>query len=394
MTRTHYPVLGGISLSHFLNDTMQSVMIASYPLFKSGLALSFAQIGMITLAFQFSASLLQPLIGWYTDRHPKPFSLALGMACTLAGLLALSQAASFSVLLLAAALVGAGSAVFHPEASRVARMASGGRHGLAQSIFQVGGNAGTAAGPLLAAWIVLPRGQESLAGFAVLALLAMLVLTGVGLWYREQHRRPKPVVTTQGHGLGRRRVRGALAVLLALMFSKFFYTASIGSFLIFYLITHYGVDAETAQYHLFYFLAAVAAGTLLGGPIGDRIGRRAVIRLSILGVAPFALALPYVGLEVSALLSVVIGFLLASAFPAMVVYAQELLPGRVGAVSGLFFGLAFGLAGIGAALIGQLADLWGIEAVYRLCAFLPLLGLLAVLLPDLRRLPEPAQVPA
>jgi len=382
--RTAYKILGAISFSHFLNDTMQSLMLAVYPLFKSGFGLSFGQIGLITLAFQFTASLLQPLVGAYTDRHPKPFSLVLGMGCTLVGLLALSQAATFPMLLLAAALVGTGSAVFHPEASRVARMASGGKHGLAQSIFQVGGNAGAAFGPLLAAWIVLPNGQASLALFSLLALLAMIVLAGVGVWYRDRHRKPKPAAAPVHHGLPRRRVVATLAVLLALMFSKFFYLASIGSYLIFYLMQNYGIDTRTAQYHLFYFLFAVAAGTLLGGPIGDRIGRKRVIWLSILGVAPFTLALPYVGLAASAALTLVIGFMLASAFPAMVVYAQELMPGKVGTVSGLFFGLAFGLAGIGAAVLGQLADSWGIDAVYKLCSFLPLIGLLAVFLPDLR----------
>lgn len=381
---TVFSVLAAISFSHFLNDTMQSVMLASYPLFKSGLGLSFTQIGLITLAFQFTASLLQPLVGLYTDRHPQPFSLAVGMGCTLVGLLTLSQASSFPVLLLAAALVGTGSSVFHPEASRIARMASGGRHGLAQSIFQVGGNAGSAVGPLLVAWIVLPNGQRSLALFALMALLAMIVLGGVGVWYRNQHRKPGPAIDATDLALPRGRIMTTLGVLLALMFSKFFYMASISSYLIFYLIEHYGVDTRTAQYHLFYFLFAVAAGTLLGGPIGDRIGRRKVIWLSILGVAPFTLALPYVGLGTSAVLTLLIGFMLASAFPAMVVYGQELLPGKTGTISGLFFGLAFGLAGIGAALMGVLADRWGIETVYRLCAFLPLIGLLAVFLPDLR----------
>ncbi len=382
--RTAFKVLGAISFSHFLNDTIQSLMIASYPLFKSELHLNFAQVGLITLAFQFTASLLQPLVGAYTDRHPKPFSLALGMGFTLAGLLLLSQAATFPLLLAAAALIGSGSSIFHPEASRVARMASGGRHGLAQSIFQVGGNAGAAFGPLLAAWVVLPHGQTSLAVFSLFALLAMIVLAGVGVWYRDQRRKPKKAVPAAGHDLPRGRVLRTLAVLMALMFSKFFYLASISSYLIFYLMQHYGIGAKEAQYHLFYFLFAVAAGTLLGGPIGDRIGRKRVIWLSILGVAPFTLALPYVGLAASAGLMLIIGFVLASAFPAMVVYAQELMPGKVGTVSGLFFGLAFGLAGIGAAVLGGLADRWGIETVYVLCSFLPLIGLLAVLLPDLR----------
>ncbi|MDX9767677.1 MAG: MFS transporter [Ectothiorhodospiraceae bacterium] len=392
--RTAFKVLGAISFTHFLNDTIQSLMIAIYPLFKAGFHLSFAQIGLITFAFQFTASLLQPLVGHYTDRRPQPFSLAMGMACTLMGLLLLSMAWSYPVLLLAAALVGTGSAVFHPEASRVARMASGGRHGLAQSIFQVGGNTGAAVGPLLAAWIVLPNGQRSIALFSLLALLAMVVLAGIGVWYHHQHRQPKKVAAPTAPNLPRGRIMMTLGVLLALLFSKFFYLASINSFLIFYLMDHYQLDTREAQYHLFYFMAAVAAGTLLGGPIGDRIGRRQVIWLSILGVAPFTLALPYVGLGASAVLTVIIGFLLASAFPAMVVYAQELIPGRVGTISGLFFGLAFGLAGIGAALLGQLADRWGIDMVYGLCSFLPLIGLLAVFLPDLRVARTPAVVGA
>jgi len=383
--RTAFRVLGAISFSHFLNDTMQSLLIASYPLFKSGFNLSFAQIGLITLAFQFTASLLQPIVGAYTDRHPKPFSLALGMGFTLTGLLLLSMASTFHVLLLAAALVGSGSSIFHPEASRVARMASGGRHGLAQSIFQVGGNAGAAFGPLLAAWIVLPHGQKSLALFSLIALLGMIVLTGVGFWYRQQHRKPKKAAPAGASDLPRGIVLRTLAVLMALMFSKFFYLASISSYLIFYLMQHYHIETRAAQYHLFYFLFAVAAGTLLGGPIGDRIGRKQVIWMSILGVAPFTLALPYVGLGTSAVLTMIIGFMLASAFPAMIVYAQELVPGKVGTISGMFFGLAFGLAGIGAAVLGEVADHWGIVTVYKLCSYLPLIGLLAMFLPDLHR---------
>ena len=384
-----YRILGAISFSHFLNDTIQSLMLAIYPLFKSGLGLSFAQIGLITLAFQCTASLLQPVVGFYTDRRPLPFSLALGMGCTLSGLLLLSLAANFPTILLAAALVGTGSAVFHPESARVARLASGGRHGLAQSIFQVGGNAGSATGPLLAAWIVLPHGQRSIAVFSLIALLALIVLTGIGRWYRQQQRQPAKVPLSSGHAMSHRHVLRTLAVLLALIFSKFFYLASINSYLIFYLMHQYGLDTQTAQYHLFYFLASVAAGALLGGPIGDRIGRKRVIWISILGIAPFTLALPYVGPGLSVVLSMIIGFMLASAFPAILVYAQELFPARIGTVSGLFFGLAFGLAGIGAAVLGQLADALGIVAVYRLCAFLPLLGLLAVFLPDLRH-PAPA----
>ena len=382
---TAFKILGAISFSHFLNDTIQSLMLAIYPLFKSDFHLSFAQIGLITLAFQFTASLLQPLVGYYTDRHPKPFSLVLGMGCTLLGLLTLSLASSFPMVLIAAAMVGTGSSIFHPESARVARMASGGRHGLAQSIFQVGGYAGAAMGPLLAAWIVLPHGQRSIAFFSLLALIAMIVLTGVGFWYRHHQAKPKKAAVAAVQTLPRRKVLTTLAVLLALIFSKFFYMASINSYLIFYLIQRYGISTQEAQYHLFYFLFSVAAGTLLGGPIGDRIGRRQVIWVSILGVAPFTLALPYVDLNSSVALTMIIGFMLSSAFPAILVYAQELFPGRIGMISGLFFGLAFGLAGIGAAVLGQLADLWGVAAVYKLCSFLPLIGLLAVFLPNIRR---------
>lgn len=380
-----FRVLGAISFSHFLNDTIQSLMLAIYPLFKTDFHLSFAQIGLITLTFQFTASLLQPVVGYYTDRHPKPFSLVLGMGCTLLGLLSLSLADSYPMVLMAAAMVGTGSSIFHPESARVARMASGGRHGLAQSIFQVGGNAGAATGPLLAAWIVLPHGQRSIALFSLLAFVAMIVLTGVGVWYRRHQARPKKASVAAVQTLPRRQVLATLAVLLALIFSKFFYMASINSYLIFYLIQRYGINTQDAQYHLFYFLFSVAAGTLLGGPIGDRIGRRQVIWVSILGVAPFTLALPYVGLNGSVVLTMIIGFMLSSAFPAILVYAQELFPGRIGVISGLFFGLAFGLAGIGAAVLGQLADLWGVAAVYKLCSFLPLIGLLAVFLPNIRR---------
>jgi len=382
---TAFRVLGAISFSHFLNDTMQSLMLAIYPLFKTAFHLSFTQIGLITLTYQCTASLLQPLIGYYTDRHPKPFSLAVGMCFTLVGLLTLSLASEFPVVLLAAALVGTGSSVFHPESARVARMASGGRHGLAPSLFQVGGNAGSATGPLLAAWIVLPHGQRSIALFSLIALVAIVVLIGVGRWYRQQQRKPKaaaPASPPTPHG---QRVYLTLAVLLALMFSKFFYLTSITSYLIFYLMSHYGVTTQVAQYHLFYFLFSVAAGTLLGGPIGDRIGRRQVIWVSILGVAPFTLALPYVGLGTSVVLTMIIGFMLASAFPAIIVYAQELFPGKIGTVSGLFFGLAFGLGGVGAGVLGHLADLSGIVAVYQVCSYLPLIGLLAVFLPNIRQ---------
>ncbi|SCC92417.1 fosmidomycin efflux system, member of the major facilitator superfamily [Thiomonas sp. X19] len=385
---TRYSVLGAISFSHLLNDMMQSLMLAIYPLFKAGLHLNFAQVGLITLTYQITASILQPLVGLYTDRKPHPYSLSIGMGFTFVGLLLLSRADSFPHVLMAAACVGMGSSIFHPESSRVARMASGGQHGLAQSIFQVGGNAGTAIGPLLAAAFIMPYGQGSIAWFSAAALLAMVVLAFVGRWSAHQMRpgKRKPAASqAQAHPPG--LVRKTMAVLMALVFSKFFYLASINTYLIFYLQHRFGISVQDGQLHLFIFLAAVAAGTLLGGPIGDRIGRKRVIWASILGVAPFTLALPYASLEVSAFLTAIIGFVLASAFPAMVVYAQELMPGKVGAVSGLFFGLAFGLGGIGAAALGQLADVIGIVGVYKVCAFLPLIGLLATFLPDLQAPP-------
>ena len=382
-TETAFNILGAISFSHFLNDMMQSLLLAIYPLFKADFHLDFAQIGLITMVFQITASLLQPLVGYYTDRHPQPFSLAVGMGFSFSGLITLATATSFPLVLVAAALIGTGSSVFHPESSRVARMASGGKHGLAQSIFQVGGNLGSAAGPLLAAWFILPYGQHSIIWVSLAALLAMIILTGVGRWYRHQHRQPRKIIAAAASPLPSRRIYQTLTVLVALMFSKFFYLASITSYLIFYLMHQFNISTEQAQYHLFYFLAAVALGTLLGGAIGDRIGRRRVIWVSILGIAPFTLALPYAGLQASIALTSLIGFMLASAFPAMIVYAQELIPNKIGTVSGLFFGLAFGLGGIGAAVLGQVADQWGIVTIYKICSFLPLIGLLAVFLPEL-----------
>ncbi|WP_409421512.1 MFS transporter [Pseudaeromonas sp. ZJS20] len=380
---TRYKVLGAISVSHFLNDLLQSLIIALYPLFKSNYDLSFTQIGLLSLAYQITASLLQPVVGFYTDKRPQPYSLVLGMGCTLSGLLLLANAASFPLLLLGAMVVGLGSSIFHPESSRVARMASGGRHGLAQSIFQVGGNGGTALGPLLAALIIIPHGQGSLAWFAVLALLAMAVLLKVGQWYSLQQRRQAGRTKPQGPALSRRRIAVTIGVLLLLITSKYFYLASLTNYYTFYLMDHFGLGMQDAQYHLFIFLFAVAAGTVLGGPIGDRIGRKQVIWFSILGVAPFTLLLPHVGLTATTALSFVIGFILASAFSAIIVYAQELLPGRVGTIAGLFFGFAFGIAGVGAAVLGHLADSHGIEYVYRLCAYLPLMGVITVLLPNL-----------
>jgi MFS transporter, FSR family, fosmidomycin resistance protein len=384
--RTAFAVLGAISFSHLLNDLIQSLILAIYPILKSDFALSFAQVGLITLTYQLTASLLQPLVGVAADRRPMPYSLPVGMGFTLCGLLLLAVAPSFPMLLAAAALVGTGSSVFHPESSRVARMASGGRHGLAQSLFQVGGNAGTSLGPLLAAWIIVPHGRGSVAWFSLAALLAIAVLLRVSGWYRV-HRirvgavRHLPAAVT----LSRRRVLLALLILGLLIFSKYFYLASLSSYYTFYLIDRFGVSVQSAQAHLFVFLLAVAAGSLIGGPVGDRIGRKWVIWISILGVAPFSLLLPHASLAWTGVLSVVIGLVLSSAFSAILVYAQELLPGRVGMVSGLFFGFAFGMGGIGAAVLGQLADVHGIAYVYHLCAYLPLMGLITAFLPELER---------
>ncbi|MDE2613229.1 MAG: MFS transporter [Burkholderiales bacterium] len=390
---TRYRVLGAISFSHFLNDMVQSLILAIYPMIKGEFGLSFAQIGLITLTYQITASLLQPLVGLYTDRRPQPHSLAFGMGSTLCGILLLSVAPSFGVVLLAAALVGTGSSIFHPESSRIARLASGGRPGLAQSIFQVGGNAGGAVGPLLAAAIVMPRGQRALAWFALAALLAIGVLWQVGGWYRRQHlgaTRAMKKAPAAAAPVPPRKVAAAIGVLVVLVFSKYFYLTSLTSYYTFYLITRFHLSVQAAQMHLFLFLFAVAAGTLIGGPIGDRIGRKRVIWLSILGVAPFTLALPFVGLMWTGLLTFVIGLIIASAFPAILVFAQELMPGKVGAVSGMFFGFAFGMGGIGAAVLGALADSQGIVFVYQLCAYLPLLGVFAVLLPEIEPHPKPS----
>ena len=385
--KTVFVVLAAISFSHLLNDMMQSLLPALYPMLATNYGLDFGQVGLITFVFQLTASILQPAIGLYTDRKPQPFSLPIGMAFTLVGLIVLSVATSFSMLLLGAAFVGMGSAVFHPESSRIARMASGGRHGLAQSLFQVGGNIGSAIGPLLAAFIVLPRGQSSIGWFSAAALLAILVLSSVGAWYRRQRRttRAKPRQAASQIVLPRRTVGIALGVLGMLVFSKYIYLASLTSYYTFYLIETFHVSVQQAQIHLFIFLGAVAVGTVAGGPIGDRFGRKYVIWGSILGVLPFTLALPYVGLTGTVVLSIIIGLILASAFSAIVVYAQELVPGKTGTIAGLFFGFAFGMGGIGAAVLGEVADLTSIGFVYRLCAFLPLIGILTIFLPNLER---------
>jgi MFS transporter, FSR family, fosmidomycin resistance protein len=385
---TVFRVLIAISLCHLLNDMMQSVIPAIYPILKDSLRLDFGQIGLITLTNQIVASLLQPVIGMYTDRRPVPYSLSIGMAFTLLGLLLVASATSFSVMIVAVALVGIGSSVFHPESSRVARLASGGQHGLAQSLFQVGGNAGSAIGPLLAAFIVLPRGQGSVAYFSLAALVAIVVLARVGSWYKAHAPRRRTAIAGHDHEpLPRHKVVLALSVLGALIFSKYFYLSSFGSYYTFYLIDKFHVSVQSAQVYLFVFLGAVAAGTIIGGPVGDRIGRKYVIWVSILGVLPFSVLLPYVNLFWTAILSVIIGVVLASAFSAILVYAQELLPGRIGMISGLFFGFAFGMGGIGAAVLGHLADATSIGFVYTLCSFLPAIGILTAFLPNL----EPAR---
>ena len=383
-----FPILISLSASHMMNDTMQSVIQALYPMFRESYQLSYGQIGLITLAFQLTASILQPLVGLYTDRRPLPYSLTAGMGSTLIGLLLLSRADSFLFILGAAALVGIGSSVFHPESSRVARMASGGRFGFAQALFQVGGNTGSSLGPLLAAFVVVPLGQHSVGYIALIALVGMAVLFNVGRWYAGNLHLLRPKATRLAEGvaaLSRRRVLGALAILMALMFSKFVYLASLGTYFTFYLIHKFGVSVQGAQIDLFVFLASGAVGTFLGGPIGDRIGRKHLIWGSILGVLPFTLALPFVGYVWTMILVVPIGLILSSAFSAIVVFAQDLVPGKIGLISGMFFGLAFGLGGLGAAGLGVLADARGIDFVYRVCAFLPAIGLLTAFLPDMQR---------
>jgi FSR family fosmidomycin resistance protein-like MFS transporter len=382
---TTFGILAALSICHFFNDVMQSLITAIYPLLKDNYALDFGQIGLITLVFNGTASVLQPLIGLYTDKRPQPYSLVAGMAASLAGLLVLAYAHDYALLLLGAALVGLGSAVFHPESSRMARLASGGRHGLAQSLFQVGGNIGTAVGPLFAAFIVLPRGQESLAWFAALALTGMIVLMRVGAWYAARRAAAANSMAPSAVpvALPRTLVLRTLAVLALLIFSKYIYIASLSSYYTFYAIERFGVSVSTSQVLLFLFLGGLAIGTLAGGPLGDRFGRKLVIWGSILGALPFTLALPYANLAGTAVLTVVIGLIMASAFSAILVFAQELVPGKVGMIAGLFFGFAFGMGGIGAAVLGKVADARGIEFVFMACSFLPLIGLLTIFLPDI-----------
>ena len=378
-------ILAAISFCHLLNDMMQSLLPALYPMIKGSYRLSFGQIGLLTFTFQFTASLLQPLVGALADKSPRPYSLAIGMGFSLVGLVLLAFAASYSLLLVAAALIGTGSSVFHPESSRVARMASGGRHGFAQSVFQVGGNLGTSAGPLLAAFIVLPHGQSSVAWFSGAALLGMFLLVNVGHWYKAHGVSRLASAASTRRMTPRRHVALALIVLLMLVFSKYVYLASISSYYTFYLIERFHLSVRSSQLHLFVFLASAAIGGMIGGPLGDRLGSKYIIWASILGVLPFTLLLPHANLFWTSVLTVPIGLIIASAFPAIVVYAQDLLPGRTGTVAGLFFGLAFGMGSVGAAVLGKLADHVGIEVIYQICAFLPLIGLLAAFLPDLHK---------
>jgi MFS transporter, FSR family, fosmidomycin resistance protein len=379
-----YIVLAGISFSHFLNDTMQSLIASVYPILKDNYALDFAQIGLITLAFQFTASLLQPVVGHFTDKKAQPFSLAIGMSSTFFGLLLLSVAHQYLVILVAAALIGLGSAVFHPESARIARMASGGRYGFAQSVFQLGGSFGTSMGPVLAALIVVPFGQPSIAWFSSIAFLAIVVLWKIGQWYKPQIKaRKTAAIAPHPDALSQRKVLLALAVLVMLLFSKQLYVSSLSSYYIFYLIDRFGVSTQAAQLYLFVFLAANAVGAFFGGPLGDRFGRKIVIWFSIVGALPFTLALPYAGLAGSAVLTVFIGLIISSTTSSIIVFAQELVPHRFGMISGVFFGVAFGIGGLGAALLGKLADHTSIAFVYQICAFLPAIGLFAVFLPKM-----------
>lgn len=386
---TVFSILLSISFSHLLNDTLQSLIPSIYPLLKKSFHLSFTQVGLITLTFQMAASLLQPFVGLYTDKKPQPYSLAVGMAFSLSGLVFLSFAQSFPATLISVGLIGIGSSIFHPESSKIAYMASGGRHGLAQSIFQVGGNAGSALGPLLAALIIVPYGRSHILYFCILALIAIIVLTRVGAWAKKNLHLIKPRSTHSAKEnvlhLSKRKVSISIVILLVLIFSKYFYLASISSYYTFYLINKFQVSVQSSQIYLFIFLASAAAGTFMGGPLGDKYGRKYVIWFSILGVAPFTLLLPYVSLFWTSVLTVFIGFILSSAFSAILVYAQELMPGKVGMVSGLFFGFAFGMGGIGSAVLGALADHTSIYFVFQLCSFLPLIGLITGFLPNLRK---------
>jgi len=382
LQQTAFAIIVAVSIGHLINDVMQSMLTASYPLLKDNYGLDFGEIGWLTFTFQVTASLLQPLVGLYTDKRPLPYSLPIGMASSLIGLIVLAHAGNYPMLLIGAALIGLGSSVFHPEASRVARMASGGRHGLAQSLFQVGGNFGSAIGPLLAAFVVVPHGQQSIQWFSIGALVGMIILWRVGMWYAAHIPLKGAKKVATGEELPRGKVVLAIAVLVVLVMGKYVYLTSLSSYYTFFVIQKFGVSVQNAQLLLFLYLGAVAVGTIAGGSMVDRFGTKFVIWFSILGTLPFTLALPYVSLPVTAVLTVIIGFIIASAFSAIVVFAQELLPGRVGLVAGLFFGLAFGVGGVGAAVLGEVADIKGIDFVYTVCSFLPALGLLTVFLPN------------
>lgn len=386
---TVYSILFAISFGHLLNDLLQSVIPSIYPMLKANFQLTFSQIGLITLVFQLSASILQPFVGHYTDRRPNPRSLAIGMGFTLLGLISLSMAYNFVFILISVCLVGIGSSVFHPEASRVAQLASGGKKGLAQSIFQVGGNAGSAIGPLMAALIVIPHGQAYIRWFALFAILGIAILTMVGKWYKNNMRERKVNVELIGEvaveaSLSKTKIVSSIIILLVLIFSKYFYMASMTSYFTFYLIDKFGVSVQESQVYLFAFLAAVAIGTILGGPLGDRYGRKVIIWVSILGAAPFTLLLPHVGLTLTIMLAVIIGIIISSAFSAILVYATDLVPGKVGTIAGLFFGFAFGMGGIGSALLGWLADQTSISYVFAVCAYLPLIGIVTGFLPNVK----------
>ncbi len=385
--KTVYSILFSVAFAHLLNDLLQAVIPAAYPILKEKYGLSFSQVGLITFSYQMAASILQPFVGFYTDKKPKPFSKIYGMLFTLAGIILLSYATTFSIILVSVVLVGIGSSIFHPEASRVSYLASGGKRGLAQSIFQIGGNSGTAIGPLLIAWIVVPHGQRYIIWFAIIALLAIVVLYRIGHWYREHlnlHGKKK-VALADLPNLTPRQVTMSVTILLVLIFSKYFYFSGITSYFTFFLIEKFHLSVQDAQFHLFLFLLSLAAGTLLGGPLGDRFGRKYVIWFSVLGAAPFTLMMPYANLFWTGVLSVVIGTIMSSAFPAILVYAQELLPKRLGTISGLFYGFAFGMGGLGSAVLGYVADHTGIAYVYHICAYLPLIGIIAYFLPNLKK---------
>ena len=385
--KTVYSILFSISFAHLLNDLLQAVIPAAYPILKDSYGLSFTQIGLITFSYQMAASILQPFVGFYTDKNPKPFSQIIGMLFSISGIVMLSYADTFPLILLSVILVGTGSSIFHPEASRISYLASGGKRGLAQSIFQIGGNTGTAIGPLLIAWIVVPHGQRYIIWFTLIGVLALVVLARIAKWYQGHLNlnAKKKIVLENLPNLSQRRIVISVIILLVMIFSKYFYIASISSYFTFYLIEKFGLSVRDAQFHLFLFLLSVAAGTLLGGPLGDKFGRKYVIWFSVLGAAPFTLLLPYADLFWTGVLSVVIGVIISSAFPAILVYAQELLPKKLGMVSGLFYGFAFGMGGLGSALLGYMADHTGIEYVYHICAYLPLIGVIAYFLPNLKK---------